>query len=130
MLASSPDPIMLSSWRGPLQFAGAALIITVVALWATRPPPTCDMTLEPHSHLDLDRVVDREHLAADIEASGRIAERYAAHTSAQSAVAHQGPPQATDTDAEQCHTRLARQIMTTHDLTLAQILAAARRPAG
>jgi hypothetical protein len=121
---------MLSSWRGPLQFAAAALIVTVVALWATRPPPTCDMTLEPHSHLDLDRAVDREHLAADIEASGRIADRYAAHSAPRSAGDHEGPPQASDHDAEQCHTRLARQIMTTHDLTLAQMLAAARRPAG
>jgi hypothetical protein len=119
---------MLSSWRGPAQFAGAALIITFVALWATRPPPICDMTLEPHSHLDLDRTVDREHLAADIGASGRIARRYSVQMSAHSAGAPEAPARTSDEDAERCHARLAQQIMTTHDLTLAQILTAARRP--
>jgi hypothetical protein len=119
---------MLSSWRGPLQVAAAALLFTVVALWATRPRPTCDMTLEPHSHLDLDRAVDREHLAADIGTSGRIARRYLARISAHPADAHQQPALAPDGEAEQCHARLAQQIMTTHDLTLAQMLAAARSP--
>jgi hypothetical protein len=99
-----------------------------VALWATRPPPACDMTLEPHSHLNLDRTVDREHLAADIGASGRIARRYSVQMSAQSAGAREPAAQVSDADAERCHARLAQQIMTTHDLTLAQILAAARRP--
>ena len=121
---------MQSSWRGPTQFAAGALIVTVVALWATRPAPTCDMTVEPHSHLDLDRMVDREHLAADIEASGRIARRYGAQTPAPAAGAHEPPARAPDTDDEQCHARLAQQIMTTHDLTLPQILAAARRTSG
>jgi hypothetical protein len=117
---------VLSSWRGPAQFAGAALIVTIVALWATRPPPTCDMTLEAHSHLNLDRTVDREHLAADIEASGRVARRYSAHMSAQSSASpHEPPVHAPDPDAEQCRARLAQQIMTTHDLTLAQLIAAA-----
>jgi hypothetical protein len=119
---------MKSSWRGPVQFAGAALTLTLVALWATRPPPTCDMTLEPHSHLNLDRTVDREHLAADIAASGRIADRYAAQISSHPRDAHRLPPGAPGADAGQCHARLAQQIMTTHDLTLAQILTATRSP--
>jgi hypothetical protein len=121
---------MQSSWRGPTQFAAGALIVTVVALWATRPAPTCDMTVEPHSHLDLDRMVDREHLAADIEASGRIARRYGAQTPAPAAGAHEPPARAPDTDDEQCQARLAQQIMTAHDLTLAQILSASRRTSG
>ena len=124
----------MEAWRGPAQFAGAALIVTIVALWATRPPPTCDMTVEPHSHLDLDRIVDREHLAADIGASGRIARRYRAQMPEHPAGAHEAPAQAAtqapDTDDEQCHARLAQQIMSTHDLTLAQILAAAGRAPG
>jgi hypothetical protein len=124
----------METWRGPAGFAGAALIVTVVALWATRPPPTCNMTVEPHSHLDLDRMVDREHLAADIGASGRIARRYRAQMPDHPATAHEAPAgapaQAPDTDDEQCHARLAQQMMTTHDLTLAQILAAARRAPG
>jgi hypothetical protein len=115
---------VLSSWRGPAQFAAAALVLTIVALWATGPRPTCNMTLEPHSHLDLDRTVDREHLAADIEASGRIARRYSAHISAHPAGADQPSAAASETGEEQCHARLAQQIMTTHDLTLAQILSA------
>jgi hypothetical protein len=89
------------------------------------------MTLEPHSHLDLDRAVDREHLATDIGASGRIARRYSAHLLANaSAGGHEPPVRAPDTDAERCHARLAQQIMTTHDLTLAQILAATERTPG
>jgi hypothetical protein len=119
---------MPSCWRGPTQFAAGALIVTIVALWATRPPPACDMTVEPHSHLDLDRMVDREHLAADIEASVRIARRYRAQTPAPAAGAHEPTAhQAPDTDDEQCQARLAQQIMTAHDLTLAQILSASRR---
>ncbi len=121
---------MPSSWRGPTQFAAGALIVTIVALWATRPPPTCDMTVEPHSHLDLDRMVDREHLATDIEASGRIARRYQAQRSATAAGPLEPPARAPDTDDEQCHARLAQQIMTAHDLTLPQILAAGRRAPG
>ena len=124
----------MEAWRGPAQLAGAALIVTIVALWATRPPPSCDMTLEPHSHLDLARMVDREHLAADIEASGRIARRYQVQMPEHPAGAQEAPAQALaqtrDTDDEQCHARLEQQIMTTHDLTLAQILAAARRAPG
>ena len=124
----------MRAWLGPAQFAGMALIVTILGLWATRPPPTCDMTLEPHSHLDLDRTVDREHLAADIGASGRIARRYRAGVPEHPAGAHgapaQVPAQTPDTDDEQCHARLTQQIMTTHDLSLAQILAAARRAPG
>jgi hypothetical protein len=105
-----------------------ALAITVIALWATRPPPTCDMTLEPHSHLNLDRTVDREHLAADIAASGRIAERYSTQTSARPVDPRRLPSGPPGAEAEQCHARLAQQIMATHDLTLAQILTATRSP--
>jgi hypothetical protein len=124
----------MKAWRGPAQLAGAALIVTIVVLWATRPPPSCDMTVEPHSHLDLARMVDREHLAADIGASGRIARRYRAQLPEQIAGAHEAPAQALaqtpDTDDEQCHARLAEQIMTTHDVTLAQIVAATRHAPG
>jgi hypothetical protein len=119
MLEETAD--MPSSWRGPAEFAGAALIITLLALWATRPLPTCDMTLEPHSHLDLDRTVDREHLATDIAVSERIARRYSAGLPADSAGVQEAPAHAGGADAEQCHARLTQQIMATHDLTRVQI---------
>jgi hypothetical protein len=47
--------------------AGAALIVTLLAMWATRPPPACAMAPEPHRHLDLERGVDREHRARQVQ---------------------------------------------------------------
>jgi hypothetical protein len=100
-----------AAWRGPAQFAGAALVVTVVAMWAAQPPSGCVMQPEPRRHLNLDRTVDREHLATDLAQSERIARRYAADP---------------DADGESCRAGLVRQIMTTHDLTPAQVAATGR----
>src|SRR5438046_10726649 len=62
--------------------AGAALIVTILVMWATRPPPACAMAPEPHRHLDLERGLDREHLATDVPEAARIARRHAAHIAA------------------------------------------------
>ena len=106
---------MSASWRGPAQFAGAALVLTVVAMWATRPAAVCAMRSESRRHLNLDRTVDREHLATDLAESARIARRYSAQPSG---------------DGESCRAELVRQIMTMHDVTTAQMLAATPRTPG
>jgi len=107
---------MSASWRGPAQFASAALVLTVVAMWATRPAAAvCAMRSESRRHLTLDRTVDREHLATDLAESARIARRYSAQPGG---------------DSERCHAELVRQIMTTHDVTTAQVLAATPRTPG
>ena len=103
---------MSPSWRGPAQFAGAALVVTVATMWASQPPSGCAMRSEPHRHLNLDRTVDREHLATDLAKSERIARRYSAQAG---------------TDGESCRAGLVRQIMTSHDVTPAQMLAASAR---
>ena len=83
--------------------------MTVVAMWAAQPPSGCAMRLEPRRHLDLARTVDREHLAADLAEIERIVRRHTALP---------------DGNGEACHAGLVRQIMTTHDLTPAQVRAA------
>ena len=117
---------MSASWRGPAQFAGAALILTVVAMWATQPPAGCAMQPEPRRHLDLDRTVDREHLATDLADSDRVSRRWAAQQEPAASDVSRAP--AVAVDAESCHARLVRQIMTTHDVTPSQVLTATARP--
>ena len=73
------------------------------------------MRSEPHRHLNLDRTVDREHLATDLAESERIARRYAAQP---------------EGDDESCRAELVRQIMAAHDVTPAQMLAVTARPPG
>jgi hypothetical protein len=106
---------MSASWRGPAQFAGAALVLTVAAMWAAQPPSGCAMRSEPHRHLSLDRTVDREHLATDLAESERVARRFSAQP---------------ETDGRSCRDELIRQIMTTHDVTPDQVIAATPRPPG
>ena len=119
---------MSASWRGPAQFAGAALVLTVVAMWATQPPAGCAMKPEPRRHLDLDRTVDREHLVTDLAESERVSRRQAAPPGPAASAGRREP--ATDGDAGSCHARLVRQIMTTHDVTPSQVLTATARLPG
>jgi hypothetical protein len=78
-------------------------------MWATQPPYTCAMVYEPHRQLDLERDVDREHLAGDAAAIGRMARRYATHgAGSDSVVTH-------------CEETLARNLTRTHDVTIDQI---------
>ncbi|MEO8259511.1 MAG: hypothetical protein ABI868_19345 [Acidobacteriota bacterium] len=118
---------MSASWRGPAQFAGVTLIMTVLAMWAARPPAGCALPPEPRRHLDLERTVDREHLVTDLAASERVARRWTPPLETSTASGAAAEP-GFDLDAEGCHARLVRQIMTTHDVTPAQVQALARTP--
>jgi hypothetical protein len=105
--------------------AGTALLVMILAMWATRPPASCILPSEPHRHLVLERVVDSEHLASDVRETARIARRYGAHMAAAQAKGD-APPTTSVLDgvAEQCEARLASQLMTTHDVSLDQVHAA------
>ena len=59
--------------------AGTALLVMLLAMWATGTASSCVVTQEPHRLLNLERGIDREHLARDVRDSARIARRYAAH---------------------------------------------------
>jgi hypothetical protein len=110
--------------RVPLAAKIAALGITVmtIGMWATRPAPVCVMPAEPRRHIDLTRTVDREHLAADVLESERIARRYAAALAA-SPSDGLPPPTLTRPEAlaEQCQAAIVGQIATAHDLTADQV---------
>jgi hypothetical protein len=114
-----------ASWRGAARFGAIVLLVMIVAMWATRPATTCEMPLEPHRHLDLGHIVDREHLTTDLSDSERIAHRYADHLAA--APAGQREPTSPILDADQCLARLHGQIMAAHDVTPAQVVAATPR---
>ena len=106
--------------------AGAALIVTLLVMWATGPPGTCTMAREPHRRLDLARGVDREHLTTDAREAARIASRYAARI-ARTPADDGGPPSAPTHNndvAEQCQASLSRQVSDAHDVTLEQVRAA------
>ena len=118
---------MSASWRGPAQFAGVALILTILTMWATQPPAGCAMKPEPRRHLDLDRTVDREHLATDLAEAGRVSRRRAVQPGP---APPDGRAAAGDVDAESCHASLVRQIMATHGVTSSQVLTATARPPG
>lgn len=108
----------------PLAARIGALGMTVMTLgmWATRPAPTCVMPAEPRRHINLARTVDREHLAADVLESERIARRYAA---ALAATPTDGRSSLTlpraEALAEQCQAALAGQIAAAHDVTVDQV---------
>ena len=107
--------------------AGAALIVTLLAMWAIRPPLTCAMAPEPHRHLDLERGVDREHLGSDVRETARIARRYAAQIARTPADADSPPTNQANDVAEQCQASLSRQLMDAHDVTLEELRAATLR---
>ena len=117
----------MSAWHGPARFAGATLVLTVVAMWATQPPSGCAMKPEPRRRLDLDRTVDREHLVTDLAESERVSRRWAAPPEPAATASDRSREPAIQVDAESCHARLVRQIMTTHDVTPSQVLAATTR---
>jgi hypothetical protein len=92
--------------------AGTALLVMLLAMWATGTASSCVVTPEPHRRLNLERGVDSEHLARDVRESARIARRYAARTVTTSGI---------DSASERCEATLDRQIMTAHDVTLDEI---------
>jgi hypothetical protein len=107
--------------------AGTAILVMLLAMWATRPDSSCVLTKEPHRRLALERVVDAEHLAGDMREIGRIARRDAAARIATTPTPGLPTSSALDEAVRRCETRLAGQVMTTHDLTIDQVREAASR---
>jgi hypothetical protein len=91
--------------------AATAFLVMLLAMWATGTASSCVVAQEPHRRLNLERVVDREHLARDVRESARTARRYAR------AVGTSGADGASD----RCETTLDGQIMTAHDVSLEEI---------
>lgn len=90
---------------------------TVLAMWATQPSYSCVMIEEPRQHLNLEREVDREHLARDARRIHQVARRYAVHLGDTAAgVNSDAPASSTDADAEQCQENFAFQLATVHDV--------------
>ncbi len=102
-----------------MTLAGAALLYTALAMWATAPPYTCAMSPEPHRRLYLDNTLDREHLQRDVLAISRTARRYAMQPAAEP----RNDLHEIDRRTEQCQATLAHQIVSTHDVTHEQVLA-------
>jgi hypothetical protein len=92
--------------------AGAALVYTVLAMWATQPSYSCVSVEEPGRQLNLQREVDREHLARDARRIQQVAWRYAVHLASTPSV---------DDDYRRCHAMLARQLATVHDVPIEDV---------
>jgi hypothetical protein len=97
---------------------GVVLLVTVLAMWATRPAASCELAPEPHRQLNLDRLVDREHLATDVREIARVARRSAARAAPAAAAGETIAP---------CEEKLNGQLVTAHDLTIEQVRSAAAR---
>jgi hypothetical protein len=95
----------------------AALLFTLLAMWAIR-PASCELAAEPHQRLNLDRLVDREHLATDVREIARLARRYAVRAA---------PAAGTDGTIADCEEKLDAQLVTAHDLTIEQVRSARTR---
>jgi hypothetical protein len=95
-----------------LTVAAAAFLVMLLAMWATGTASSCVVSQEPHRRLNLERVVDREHLARDVRESARTARRYAAGSVGTSGA---------DGASDRCETTLDGQIMTAHDVSLEEI---------
>jgi hypothetical protein len=87
---------------------GTAFLVMLLAMWATGTASSCLVTQEPHRRLNLERAVDREHLARDVRDTARIARRYAARSVTTSEI---------DAASARCEATLDRQLMTAHDVT-------------
>lgn len=105
--------------------AGTALLVMLLAMWATRPPPSCEIGSEPRQRLNLERIVDREHLARDVRETERTVRRYLARATATSAGGNGPVTTPADSLADACRATLTRQLMTTHHVTIEQVRAAA-----
>ena len=97
---------------------GVALLVTLLAMWAAGPTASCELAPEPHQRLNLDRLVDREHLATDVREIGRLARRYAARAA---------PAVGIDLAIAQCEEKLDGQLVTAHDVTIEQVRSATTR---
>ena len=97
---------------------GVALLVTLLAMWAAGPTASCELAPEPHQRLNLDRLVDREHLATDVREIGRLARRYAARSR---------PAVGIDPTIAQREEKLDGQLVTAHDVTIEQVRSATTR---
>ncbi len=97
---------------------GVALLFTLLAMWAAGPAASCELAPEPQQRLNLDRLVDREHLATDVREIARLARRYAARTA---------PAVGIDAAIAQCEEKLDGQLVTAHDVTSEQVRSATAR---
>jgi hypothetical protein len=70
-------PTRFKLWFGTAALLGAMLLV----MWAQHGPVTCALSYEAPRRLHLNRVVDREHLAADGASAARAARRYTSGTS-------------------------------------------------
>ena len=92
--------------------AAVLMIVMFAAMWAKSPGTACALSLEPRTVLVLSRQVDREHLATDLAAAGRIAERHSRT--------------APDRDQQrvrfaECEASLVQQIASRHSLERSQL---------
>jgi hypothetical protein len=99
---------MPTAW---FELSALVTVLTVVGLgvmWTERPLATCGMTFEGPRALILTRAIDREHLATDLGAATRGAERFM-----------RLDPDPSDQRARfvECYATLVQQIATTHHLS-------------
>ena len=93
----------------------ALMVAMLLVMWAQQGPATCAASEAPRK-LQLDRMVDREHLTADSAAAARRARRYmAAGTSADERLQR----------FVECDALLVREIAAAHSLSVEQVRASA-----
>jgi hypothetical protein len=112
----------LRVWVEPSFILAGLIVVMAMGMWAERTTNGCVMPDEAQRTLVLSRDVDAEHLAADIGAATRIAQRYG----------QSGPVSSTEqSSAEQlsaqqarlagCEASLAQDIATRHALPRARV---------
>jgi hypothetical protein len=98
-------------------FGAAALLgATLLVMWAPTRTATCALSFEAPRRLQLNRPVDREHLAADGASAWRAADRYTSGTSG-------GDQQRR---LLECEDLLVGRIAALHGVSVDQVRAAAR----
>jgi hypothetical protein len=89
--------------------AAIAAAVMLLAMWAQSGSNRCVVPFEASRQLNLDRVVDVDHLAADTASAARAAQRH-------------GPRDA----GALCEDRLLDEIATRHGVSLEQVRASRR----
>jgi hypothetical protein len=92
--------------------ATVLMIVMLLAMWADGPGTACALAREPRTALVLSRQVDREHLATDLAAAGRISARH-------SRSAPEGEQQGLR--FAECEASLVQQIASRHSLERSQL---------
>jgi len=106
----------LPAWA-TLSFGAAALLgATLLVMWAPHRAASCALSFEAPRRLQLNRTVDREHLAADGASALRAARRYMSEPSG-------GDQQQRFVE---CEDLLVGSIAATHAVSVDQVRAAAR----